>query len=387
MSKPRIDPLRCWAEVDLEALRHNATVCGRIAGPACELMAIVKADAYGHGLERVVEALADSVPWFGVANLAEARRAERAAAAMDRRPSILVLSTCLPDEREHVVAGGFAASISTAEELDDYGEIAARRGETARLHLVVDTGMGRMGCLPEQCEFLRKRAQDLPGVRIEGVASHFPSADEDSVFTRQQIDQFRRLAMGGGECYVHLANSAGLLGFSREIDFAALARPGLAIYGISPLGGVGLDLRPALSLRSRVTLVRDLPAGHSISYGRTFVTPEPMRVATLGFGYGDGYPRHLSGTGAAVLIGGRRCPLLGRVTMDQVVVDVSMLPERIAPGDEAVLIGRQGDEEITAVELAERAGTIPWEILTGITSRVERLYRETPSSPQAGSSP
>ena len=237
--------------------------------------------------------------------------------------------------------------------------------------------MGRMGCRPEDFLGLVERIRRLGRCRLEGMASHFPSADEDPSFTRSQIRIFAELvsrARPEADCEVHLANSAGLLGFQEEMPFATLARPGLALYGVSPLADRGGELRPVLRLATRVTLVREIPEGSGISYGRTFVADREMRVATLAAGYGDGYPRHLSGRGACVLVSGRRCPVLGRVTMDQIVVDVSAL-EEVRPGDEAILIGRQGDEEISAKEVAERALTIPWELFTGITGRVGRIYR------------
>ncbi len=367
-------PPRCRAEIDLAALRHNAALCRRLAGARCGVMAIVKAGAYGHGLSEVVAALAGEVPWFGVANLREARLAH--AAAQGREEGILILGPATPEEIDPLVAEGFSASVSLPGEVEAYAAAAARFGTFARLHAVVDTGMGRMGCRPEHFPDLVGRIRHERRCRLEGLASHFPSADEDEAFTRKQIRSFADLVgriAPEPDCRIHLANSAGLLGYQGEMPFATLVRPGLALYGISPLGGVGAGLRPVMSLRTRVTLVRDLPAGSGISYGRTFFTEDPMRVATLAAGYGDGYPRHLSGSGASVLIGGRRCPLLGRVTMDQIVVDVSEIGD-VKTGDEAVLIGSQGEEEIPAAELAAKAGTIPWEILTGITSRVERVY-------------
>lgn len=379
---PELGPLRCWAEIDLEALRDNARRCRELAGirgdepssgPAPEIMAIVKADAYGHGLERVAATLADRVDWFGVANVREAARA-RGAAGVD--VPILILSPPTPGEVPAIVEGGFSISISSVEEVRRFDE-AARIGNTkARLHAVADTGMGRMGALPENFASLVGAVRSADHCELEGVETHFPSADEDAGFTRTQIGAFAELiedlALPGG-CRVHLGNSAGLLAFQRETPFANLSRPGLAIYGISPIPDLVAGLRPTLQLKTRVTLVREIPAGTSISYGRTFISDHPMRVATLGVGYGDGYPRHLSGRGADVLLRGRRCPLLGRVTMDQVVVDVSHLEKAPDPGEEAILIGASGEERITVEELASRAGTIPWEILTGITSRVERV--------------
>ena len=375
-------PGRCFAEIDLDRLRGNAAVCRSLVGADCGILAVVKADAYGHGLARVAAALANSVEWFGVANLAEARRAR---SAVGEGCGILLLSPALPDEVDAIVGEGFSASVSLPQEVDAFAAAARRRNGVARLHAVVDTGMGRMGSRPEEFLALLERIRRDRHCLLEGVSSHFPSADEDAVFTRDQIARFVELlreTTPGPGCLVHLGNSAGLLGYAAETPFATLVRPGLALYGVSPLGtplsgvdsGSGAALRPVMRLATWVALVRDLPAGSSVSYGRTYVAPRALRAATLAVGYGDGYPRHLSGSGAEVLVGGRRCPLLGRVTMDQIVVDVSGLGA-VSAGDEAVLIGRQGDEEITASELAERAGTIPWEIFTGITARVGRFYR------------
>lgn len=376
MSSPGSEspPPRCWAEIDLGALRHNAALCRSLAGPGCEVMAIVKADAYGHGLLEVAVALSGIVTWFGVANLYEARRVRAASAGSER--GILVLGPATPEEIEPIVAGGFSGAVSLPEEVAAYDSAAARLGTTARLHAVIDTGMGRMGCLPEEAAALVAAIRSSPHCQLEGLASHFPSADEDRAFTLDQIERFKALvatlAPDPG-CQVHLGNSAGLLGFQREMSDMTLVRPGLALYGISPLPDAGGGLRPVMCLKTRVTLVRDVPAGTGISYGRTFITERDTRVATLAVGYGDGYPRQLSGAGADVLIQGRRCPLLGRVTMDQILVDVSALGS-VRRGEEAVLMGRQGDGEITTSEIAALAGTIPWEVLTGITSRVRRVY-------------
>lgn len=377
MSTPALldaPPPRCWVEVNLAALVHNARLCQKLAGPDCGVMAIVKADAYGHGIGPVVAALADRVAWFGVANVREALVAR----AQAPEASILILSPVTPQEMPSVVAHGFAASVSTPGEIAAYASVAQSQGRIASLHAVADTGMGRMGALPEQFPELVRLIQATTGVELGGVETHFPSADEDEAFTKKQIDCFAdlvgKLTLPPG-CQCHLGNSAGLLGFHSRTPFASLVRPGLALYGISPITQGRELLQPVLSWKSRVALIRDLPAGATISYGRTYTTPRPMRVATLGVGYGDGYPRQLSGRGAEVLIGGLRCPLLGRVTMDQMVVDVSHL-NSVEAGDEVVLLGAQEGEVIAADELAERAGTIPWEILTGITHRVERFYQQ-----------
>lgn len=369
-----LPPPRCHAEVDLAALRANVEVCQDLAGADCKLMAIVKADAYGHGLDEVVTALRDKVGWFGVANFREALRAR--AAAGDRDINVLILSPATPEEIEPIVDRGFSGSVSLMSEVAAYGTAAARLGKIAKLHAVADTGMGRMGCPPGEFPDLMKMIRENPHCFLEGIDSHFASADEDEEFTLTQIAEFRKLldATDPGDALVHLCNSAGLIRFSAKTAFASLARPGLNLYGISPLPEAREQLRPVMSLKTRVTLVRKIAPGTGISYGRTFIADREMTVATLGVGYGDGYPRHLTGSGAEVLIAGQRCPLLGRVTMDQIVVDISSIAREVIAGEEVVLIGRQGDSEITANELAQKAGTIPWEILTAITNRVERVY-------------
>jgi len=374
---PDQSTLRCWAEIDLSAIRHNARVCQALLGDRAELMAIVKADAYGHGLERVATALANEVDWFGVANVREALRARTAAGT---EIPVLILSPAISEEIPLIVEGRFSASVSTLAEVEAFSEEAKSRGLVAKIHAVADTGMGRMGARPDEFGNLVRAILASPHCELEGVETHFPSADEDEAFTKDQIETFRSLLDSldlPDSCRVHLGNSAGLLAFQDQTPFANLARPGLALYGISPFSETPHDLRPALQLKTRITLVRDVPEGTSISYGRTFISERPMRLATLGVGYGDGYPRALSGEGAHVLIRSHRCPLLGRVTMDQIVVDISALPEDPIIGEEAILIGRQGEEEITADETAMKAGTIPWEVLTGITSRVERVYRHS----------
>lgn len=375
LSSSDVTELRCWAEIDLEALRENAKACTFLAGGHCGLMAIVKADAYGHGLEHVVTALANEVDWFGVANVKEAQRT-RIAAGSD--VPVLILSPPTPAEIEAIVAGRFSASISSEEEIIAFSAAAEKLAIEAKLHAVADTGMGRMGAQGEYFLQLAAKIRASPGCVLEGLETHFPSADEEPDFTADQIKTFQGLiekVEREAGCEIHLGNSAGLLGFHEATPFATLTRPGLALYGVSPFEEPGMTLRAALSLKSRLTLVREIPEGTSISYGRTFVAEKNMTVATLGVGYGDGYPRHLSGANMDVLVRGTRCRLLGRVTMDQIVIDVSHLDEYPDCGEEVILIGRQGDEEITVSEMAKKAGTIPWEILTGITSRVDRVYR------------
>lgn len=360
---------RCWAEIDLGALRHNARVLTQKIGPRARLMAIVKANAYGHGMTRVAQALSQEVAMFGVANVAEAL----ALRDVGVENKVFILSPALDGERERIVRGGFIPAVSSLEEAESYNALAKDRPVEA--HLVVDTGMGRIGIWQDEVLEVAKRMARLENLRITGVATHLPSADEDEEFTGHQLGHFEYLlgelaTVGIRIEHVHALNSAGAMVFPSHAG--TLVRSGLALYGCSPLESFRGDLRPALHFKASVTMVREIGPGRTISYGRTFTSTRPMRVATVAAGYADGYQRHLSNVGAEVLVGGKRCQVLGRVTMDQICVDVSGVAT--APGDEVVLFGRQAGQEISATELAQKAGTIAWEIFTGIGSRVQRIY-------------
>ncbi len=359
---------RCWAEIDLDALRHNVAFAKSLAGEAGNLMGVVKADAYGHGMENVAPALDPHLEFFGVANVAEAVELD----ALGVESRIFILGAALEHEREVIVGRDFVPAISSFDEALAFDRLAESHGKSLPVHLVIDTGMGRIGFQRGDLDEITSRWRDWKNLVVEGVASHLPSADEDPEFTRTQIDLFdeivRQLRDAGIDFrHVHLANSAGLLGFEHQP--CTLFRPGLMLYGIAPLPEWQEKLKTVLVWKTRVTLVRDLPPGSGVSYGRTFFTSrEPFtRVATLGVGYGDGYPRSLKDV--EVIVHGRRCPVIGRVTMDQIMVDVSELGDAVSVGDVAELMGAN----VTAAELARKAGTIPWEIFTGITQRVARV--------------
>jgi alanine racemase len=353
-------------EINLEALKANLAVARTTCGG--EVMAVVKAGAYGHGLEEVAKALAgENIAFFGVANVGEARRIRNA--GVENR--IYLLGATWAGEREEIVAREWTPCLSTLEEAHHFNDLAAAAGKRLMAHIAVDTGMGRGGFLIGQLGDAMAVLERLKHLEIEGIGSHLPSADEDVEFTRGQIRHFETILeeLGGTSRFKwrHLLNSAGLLGYDRSV--CNLARPGLMLYGVSPLPGYQEMLATVMTLKSRVTLVRTLPAGHGVSYGRQFVTTRPTRVATVGIGYGDGYPRHVSGQGAEVWVHGVRCPILGRVTMDQIMVDVTGSPD-VGEGDEVEIFGAN----IPVSEVASRAGTIAWEILTGITPRVVRCY-------------
>jgi alanine racemase len=356
---------RCWAEIDRSALRHNAKVVRDRIGSA-EMLAVVKANAYGHGLRGVAETLADDAQLFGVANL------EEALALREVVPHpIVIFGPATPEERSIIVERGFIPTISSLEEaqaFDGFGPAA--------INFKIDTGMGRMGVVENKALDVFKRVSALPNVEIHSISTHMPVSSEDAEYTRHQLARFRGMleqirAEFPTTYKVHVLQSAGTLAFnSQTFD---LVRAGIVLYGISPLPEFQNLLKPVMTWKTRVSLVRNIPKGSSISYGRTFITPQRMRIATLSAGYADGYPWHLSNRGAAALVRGQRCPLVGRVTMDLIMIDLSNI-EDVQVGDEVVLMGRDGTEEVSCTELAEKAGTIPWEIVTRIGTRVRRVY-------------
>jgi alanine racemase len=368
---------RCWAEVDLDALRENLAWIRHRVGPHVRIMTVVKADAYGHGLKQIAALLMQSgTDVFGVANLTEAQ----AIRSVGRGWPILMLGACLPFEVETAVREEVMPTISKFEEAEQFSTVAARLGKVAGLHLKIDTGMGRLGMEPKHAPELWKRIAGLPGVKIRGLYTHFSSVEDDVTFSRAQKRRFARLLETLPHAsldYLH-ANNSGALLFEQDTHFNAV-RPGLLVYGVLPRGSRQLrselqqQVKPALSWKCRVSLVKTISRGAALSYGRSFIAPRPMRVATLTAGYGDGYLRAGSNR-ARVLIAGAFCRILGRVTMDQMIADVSHL-KTIQSGDEVVLIGRQGEHEITANEVARWCQTIPWEVLTAITARVPRIYR------------
>ncbi len=370
---------RCWAEIDLAALRGNLAWIRHCVGPQKKIITVVKADAYGHGLKQIAALLMQSgTDIFGVANLVEAQ----AIRSVGRGWPVLMLGACLPQEVDLAVRDGVMPTISSLAEARAFNAAAARQKKIADVQVKVDTGMGRLGVAVADAVDLVRRMKSLRHLSVAGLYTHFASAEDDAKFSREQRRRFDSVieALRVQEILpplIHAQNSAALL--HEPAGEGNVVRPGLLVYGIMPPGRRRLNklsdahLHAALALKCRVSLVKEIPRGTSLSYGGMFVAPRKMRIATLTAGYGDGYPRAASNR-AEVLLHDQRCRVLGRVTMDQTLVDISRL-KRVRAGDEAVLIGRQGREEITATELAAWCGTVPWEILTGITYRVPRVYR------------
>ncbi len=354
--------------VDLGAIVRNAAALARLVAPA-RFTAVVKANAYGHGMVAVAEALAKEAQFFGVANLEEATILRR-----EVWHPIIVLGPALPEERIPIAEGGFIPSVSTFQEAQEFDRAA--KGLPVAINFVIDTGMGRMGVPQAEATALFKQVFALPHIKIHSLSTHLPVSNEDADFTRAELAQFAELvkelrAEFPGDYKAHVLQSAGVLAFA-DPPFD-IVRAGLMLYGIAPITDFQELLRSVMTWKTRIALIRNMPAGHGISYGRTFITPREMRVATLSAGYADGYPRHLSNCHAAVLVRGQRCAILGRVTMDLMMIDVSHIDDAVV-GDEAVLMGCQGDQEISATDLADRANTISWEITTRIGSRVRRVY-------------
>jgi alanine racemase len=384
------DDLLTWAEINLDAITANAASLKARAGSESALMATVKANAYGHGLVPVAKAaLEGGATRLAVHRPSEGIRLRQAGLVIP----ILITGYTLPIESEEMVKWELtptlnsrpqALAISAAAAAHHGGRTPEEDGEAkpARsslpVHVKVDTGMGRYGLLPDEVLDYVLFLRELPGLALEGLYTHFSVADlPDKSYTEQQFQTFMgvvdQLERAGISVPVkHAANSATTLDLPEmALD---MVRCGIALYGLHPSDEVepAVPLTPALSLKSRVARVRTLPAGASISYGRTYITDRPTRVALVPAGYGDGYHRILSNRGA-VLVGGLRAPILGRVCMDQFVVDVSGIPE-VRLHDEVVLVGRQGKEEIAAEEVAKWAETINYEVTTSLLPRVVRVY-------------
>jgi alanine racemase len=363
-----------WAEVDLDAVRHNARVLAEVAHPA-ELCAVVKANGYGLGAEAVARAALEG----GATRLAVALVDEGVAlreAGIDA--PILLLSEPPAEAMADAVAHHLTPTLYTIGGVQAAAAAAGRRRPVA-VEVKVDTGMHRVGAAPADAAAVVARVQREPGLGFRGLWTHLAVADEpDNPYTAGQLEAFEnvrdQLAREGlVPDYVHAANSAGAIAHpAARYD---MVRCGIAVYGCAPspaLAGM-VDLRPALTLRARVSFVKELDAGERLSYGLRYTVPERSVIATVPLGYADGVPRRVFDTGVPVLVGGRRRRIAGVVTMDQLMVDCGPGAD-VAAGDEVVLLGRQGDAEVTADEWAAALGTINYEVLCGIGPRVPRVY-------------
>jgi len=365
-----------WAEVDLDRFGRNIAAIRSAVGPGCKILLVVKADAYGHGSVEIARAAAEAgITMFGVATLHEG--IELRAAGLSS--PIVILSPSLLSEVDEIVEHRLTPCVSSLEFAEILSRKSAARGTVSRIHVEVDTGMGRTGVSDGDALDFLERVVAMPHLTLEGVFTHFPDADSgNTYFAEEQLRRFQEilaaLVRKGIEVPIrHAANSAGILSLpASRLD---MVRPGILAYGFYPSPRVPRTVQVAgvMSFKSRVVQLRAVPAGRFISYARTYQTKRPTRVGVLPVGYGHGYPWLLSNRGD-VLIRGRRAPIIGRVTMDLTMVDATEIPE-IALGDEAVLFGEQGDARIALEEVAERAETIPYDILCSMGKRVVRVFQ------------
>ncbi|WP_054692269.1 alanine racemase [Syntrophomonas palmitatica] len=365
-----------WAEIDLTAIKHNLKTIRKAAGDA-GVMAVVKANAYGHGVLEVSRACQEAgIDYFGVASLQEALELKES----KLEAPVLVLGHIPEGYATAAIKAGVRTCIFTLDSAQAFSEAALALGSKARVHLKVDTGMGRLGFAVSE-ESLEQIIQisRLQGVELEGIFTHFAEADaEDESFTRQQLEQFAGLigeldSRGVSIPIKHCANSAAVFRYPEAVF--NLVRAGIVLYGLNPSPVVArqrFDLIPAMTLKSRISFVKVLPGGCPVSYGRTYYCQGETRVATVPIGYADGYSRLLSNRAWAV-VRGQKVPLIGTVCMDQCMFDVSGV-EGIQAGDEVILFGREEDG-VTADDLAAIIGTINYEVICSLSPRVARTFK------------
>ena len=369
---------RVYAKIDLDAISHNIALVKRKIPDGTKLMLVIKADAYGHGAVAIAREFEGEADYFGVAEMNEALELRYAGI---RKP-ILILGYTSPFLFEKALKNSITLTMFQYENIEALSATAQRLGIEAKIHFAVDTGMSRIGFgVSERDADLAARAAKLPLIRVEGIFSHFAMADAtDKTSAEQQRELFERFlamltARGVSAPIRHLDNSAGILSFENGYE---MVREGIILYGLYPseevCSQVGdfYDFRPAMELITHISHIKTLDAHHGISYGHTYITEKPLRVATIPVGYADGYPRALSNRGE-VLIHGKRCPVLGRICMDQMMVDVTDVPEA-RPEDSVVLVGKDGGEVISVEEVADAAYSFNYEFVCGIARRIPRVY-------------
>ena len=370
----RAEYYRTFAEISLDAIENNLVELKKKLNPGVLTLAIVKADAYGHGAVGVSRAIQDKVDYFGIAELMEAVELREAGV---KKP-ILVLSYTSPYLYELLIKNELTQTIFNYDDAVELSKAAVRLNKIARVHIAVDTGMSRIGffCNSESVEIVKK-INDLPNIYIEGIFSHYACADcEDKSTTVKQTEIFKAFikALEGRGMIIpikHLSNSAGILVCEEQFN---MVRMGIVLYGLYPdecVNDGSVKLQRAMRVVSHVVHVKEVPAGSGVSYGHTYFTKEKTRIATVCIGYADGYSRSLSNVGR-VLINGEYAPVIGRVCMDQLMVDVTGLTN-VKVGDEVTVLGKDGENEITAEELAELTNTINYEVVCQFQKRVTIL--------------
>lgn len=370
---------RCYAEVDLQAIQHNIKEVKKRISPEVKVLAVVKADAYGHGAVPVGKALEKEVDYFATATLEE---------AIDLRDGgiktpILILGYISPEQYEEAVKYHITVTIYSREMADKMEEVCEKLNKHGKVHVALDTGMTRIGFHPteEDAEVISEIVR-LPYVDVEGMFTHFSCADEkDKTYCMLQMEKYDEMVNMLEQREVdipikHICNSAAIMEF--DDHRFNMVRSGIVTYGMYPSEEVEktrLDLIPALTWKAHVVHIQNVPAGVGVSYGATYITEKPMKIATVSAGYADGYPRALSSVGR-VLIHGKYAPILGRICMDQFMVDVSEIPD-IEMEDIVTLVGGEGENRISMEELAAQAHSFNYEQVCRISSRVKRLYQDS----------
>ncbi|MBN2830835.1 MAG: alanine racemase [Candidatus Omnitrophica bacterium] len=360
-----------WAEINLKNLEYNFFKIRKRVSEATKIMVTIKADAYGHGLIPVAKTLENcGVDYFGVASIDEGIKLRE----FGIKPPVLILGLILKKDIGPLFKYNLVPTVCDEELPKAINKRAKALNKRVNVHIKVDTGMGRIGIHHYDAHKLVFKISRFKNINIEGLFTHFALADLNKEFTFHQIALFDRLVKRLSReairvPFIHAANSMGILDYKNS--HFNMVRPGLIVYGLYPRGGLRIDLKPVLSLKTKVVYLKKVSAGVGISYGHDYVTKKTTKIATLPIGYGDGYPRNLSNK-AEVLIAGRRFKIAGRICMDQIMVDIG--GTRVKVGDEVVLIGVQGKEKITSEELALKSGTIPYEIVCGLGSRIPRIY-------------
>lgn len=364
------------AYINLDRLTQNVQLLQELVGRR-PLWPAIKANAYGHGLAIVARHLAG----LGYDTLCVAHISEAVALAEEGVDvNLLVLSATSPEHSEAIVTYGCEPVVCTLEMVEALAHDAEKLGRLVSVHLMVDTGMGRIGIRPEEAPSFLQRCSTLSALRVRGIMSHFPCADQrDKTLSLEQIERFRTIAEASNIYGIevrHMANSAAILDLPGSYFDAV--RPGIAIYGLSPSRQIVSprvkDLKPVFEWKTQITFLKEVSAGVGLSYGHVFRTKQPSLIATVPVGYGDGLSRRLSNN-LDLLVRGVRCSQVGRITMDQSLIDVTALRNQVELNDEVVIIGCQGKEEVTADEVAEKLGTINYEVVTCVANRVPRVVR------------
>lgn len=375
MTETRVREETTWLEIDKNALRHNLAQLIGLILPSATIMAVVKANAYGHGLIPITELLRDQVSHFGVASLDEALALRR----HEIDTPILFFGVLFGDAIEAAIEAHVSLAVSSVDQAREISEHAEKLKKPAAIHIKIDTGMGRLGIPKLQAIQAIAEIASFPMLQLEGIFTHFPQGEaEDDPFTKDQVQSFLKILdqtskKGIHFPYRHAANSVGIVNV-KDAHFN-LVRPGLILYGIYPSSAIKskVALKPVLNWRARLILVKKINTGESIGYGRTFVATEPTTIGVLPVGYSHGYPFSLSGRGGVVLYQGKRYPIVGRISMDYITVNLGSHFSSARVGEVMTLLGRDETESISAETLAEKAGTIPYEIVTRLNSAIPRI--------------